>query len=565
MIAILRAFAWLRWRVLLNSFERAGSRDVIERFSGAVEQLAPVMVALLMVPSAVILAGAGAYAGWALATTGGPTTAFQFLRFVLFAVCVLAILGPVLLPSAGGTNAVRLLLLPIPRPVLYLGQLMSTLADPWILLAIVVILTLPFGLLAGGAAAAAVTAMLAAVCLALALSGLALIASSAVQLIVRNRRRGELLALVFILIVPVLGMLPGLLQATRPSRDRAQPRVERQERGTPAWLTNVERGARAVVPSELYAGAVRSAAARRFGAALLPLLALAAGACALHGVAFTVFGRVLASPGLTGSTEAGAGVLAKWRVPGVSPATSAVAVNQLRLALRTPRGRSIVLAPFVVFAMFAAVMLRSRSGGMDLGPIQLHSGVGLAAFSSFVAVISILPIAVNQFATDRAGLTLAMLVPLDTRTFLAGKAIGNALVAAMPATACFLGALVLFPSGHPALWLSVPLSLVAIYLPVAPLASALSAVFPRAVDLNSVGRRSDAHAGANILGMLAFAASGAPCLFLTLLASKVLDRPALAPVFLVVWCAFCALVSALSFRPVRALFERRRENLLIVS
>jgi hypothetical protein len=36
-------------------------------------------------------------------------------------------------------------------------------------------------------------------------------------------------------------------------------------------------------------------------------------------------------------------------------------------------------------------------------------------------------------------------------------------------------------------------------------------------------------------------------------------------VFLLVWCAICAVVSVALFGLVAALFERRRENLLIVS
>lgn len=51
MIRILRAFAWMRWRVLLNSLERTGARDTLERLSLAVDQLGPIIAALLLVPS----------------------------------------------------------------------------------------------------------------------------------------------------------------------------------------------------------------------------------------------------------------------------------------------------------------------------------------------------------------------------------------------------------------------------------------------------------------------------------------------------------------------------------
>ena len=43
MLRTLRAFAWMRWRVLVNSLERTGARDRLERFSLAVDQLGPII------------------------------------------------------------------------------------------------------------------------------------------------------------------------------------------------------------------------------------------------------------------------------------------------------------------------------------------------------------------------------------------------------------------------------------------------------------------------------------------------------------------------------------------
>ena len=37
MLTTMRAFAWLRWRMFINSLERTGSRDMLERFSLAIE------------------------------------------------------------------------------------------------------------------------------------------------------------------------------------------------------------------------------------------------------------------------------------------------------------------------------------------------------------------------------------------------------------------------------------------------------------------------------------------------------------------------------------------------
>jgi hypothetical protein len=95
--------------------------------------------------------------------------------------------------------------------------------------------------------------------------------------------------------------------------------------------------------------------------------------------------------------------------------------------------------------------------------------------------------------------------------------------------------------------------------------AALSAIFPRAVDLNSVGRGSNPHAAANFLGLLAFIVAAVPSVLIVIAAGNLFGRPALVPVLLVVWCAICAAVSLVVFGLVAALFERRRENLLIVS
>ena len=55
----LRAFAWLRWRMLINSMEQTGTRDTLERFSVAIEKILPIMTAILIVPSALGLSALG--------------------------------------------------------------------------------------------------------------------------------------------------------------------------------------------------------------------------------------------------------------------------------------------------------------------------------------------------------------------------------------------------------------------------------------------------------------------------------------------------------------------------
>ena len=561
MFRTLRAFAWLRWRVLMNSLERRGTRDVVERFSVGFEQIAPLLTLVVMIPSCVGLAGLGAYAGWTLARGDADSRVFEIVGYLLLAAIALCIVGPLMMPAAERTSAVRLLLLPIRRSLLYAAQCMSTFADPWMLFALALVLGVPLGMVAGGAPGAALIAAIAGMLLMATLTGLTLVVTLMIHLLMRDRRRGELLAVILIVGLPMIGMLPGLLQSQR--RESAAERIERRQRAEPSWWRSFERRVLAVAPSELYTAAARYASDTA-GMTVRALSGLVAAATLAHAVGLSMFGRVLSSPAGAGSGRtASAGVRTQWRIPGVSPGISAVAINQLRLALRTPRGRSTLLSPLALFVMFAAMMWRGGTG-MEFGPLRLRSGIGLAAFASFVSLLSIFPITMNQFAIDRAGLTLTLLTPLDTPALLRGKAIGNALIAGIPASIATIGAAILFPSANFAMWLSIPLTLVATYLLIAPVAAILSAIFPRAVDLNSIGRGSNAHGAAGLLGTLTALIAGLPCAMLILLAARVLHQTALAPLFLLVWIGICLAADVFFFRMAAALFDRRKENLAMM-
>jgi hypothetical protein len=284
----------------------------------------------------------------------------------------------------------------------------------------------------------------------------------------------------------------------------------------------------------------------------------------MHALGMVAFRRVLDSPGTTGARRS-APMRAAWgmRLPGLSPGSSAVALAQLRLALRTPRGRSILLSPLAMFALFGVMMYRG-SGRMDFGPFRFGNGLGLATFTSAMCLLSILPIAMNQFAVDKAGLTMALLSPLTDRELLAGKAAGNALISLPPTLVCIGAALLLFPGGSPALWLTLVLALISVYLIVAPLAAMCSASFPRSVDMNSIGRGSNAHGAAGLIGLMSFAGSAVPPVLLTLLAIEVLDRANLAPVLLAAWCVIAYGIGQLLFIPARRVFAARRENLAML-
>jgi hypothetical protein len=342
-------------------------------------------------------------------------------------------------------------------------------------------------------------------------------------------------------------------------------RGQRREPLVPAWAATAGRRAFVAYPTELFVQGTRAATAGDQGRAAAAGGGLVLFTLLLHGSGLVVFRRLLDSPGTTGGRRS-APMRAAWgaRLPGLSSGASAVALAQLRLALRTPRGRSILLSPFAVFVIFGVMMYRG-SGEMNFGPFSFGNGLSLAAFMSFICLISLLPIAMNQFAVDKAGLTLVLLSPLRDGELLAGKAAGNALVVAPPALACIGASLLVFGGGSPSLWLSLVLGLVSVYLLVAPVAAICSAIFPRPVDMNSIGRGSNAHGLSGFIGLLTFAAAGAPPMLLTLAATRLLERPSLAALLLAVWCLVAYGVSRLLFVVAGRTLAARRENLAMVA
>jgi len=558
-IGIFRAFLWLRWRVFINSLERTGARDTIERFSLATEKLGPIMALVLLVPSSMALAVLGLVAGYGTAT-GEWLLPGELVRYFLLASTVFAVIGPVVLPMRHGGNVVRLLLLPIPRLALYAAHLTGALADPWVLLTVPPLLMIPIGLAAGGSVVTAAVAVLAGLAFLLVVIGLTSLLSSAIHLLLRDRRRSDFVMLFLVVALPVLGLAPSIMTAQRASERIADKAAGRRPTDhAPSRIEIAARRSYAYLPSELYMRAAHVGRDDR-QTAVLPLAGLGAIALVVQALGVGAFRRMLDMPQSLGARRAGA-LSDVWarKIPCLTPAASAVALAHVRLALRTPRGRSMLVAPLLMLLVFGLMI--QRHGGLPFAGVSINTGLSLATFVTFLSLLSILPFAMNQFAIDKAGFTRQMLLPLSIAELLAGKAVGNALVAAVPATCCFVLAAILFPGGSPALWASLPIALAASYILVAPIAAALSAVFPRTVDLSSIGNGSNAHQAAGLLGLLSFGLSTVPSALLALLAARLLHRPGLVPLFLTLWLVAAAVVSWLLFIPVRRLVASRCETL----
>src|SRR4051794_40416351 len=406
MLPTLRAFAWLRWRTFVNSLERTGSRDMLERFSVAVERLGPVLAGIMLIPSALALAVIGAASGYALAQAEPDSVLARAPRYILMFVPPLALFGPLLLPAADRTNPVRMLLLPISRRTLYVAQSAAALGDVWVLLMLPLVTCIPLGMAVGGAPGAAVIAAFASVLLVLIVVAISSTTTSVLHLAVRDRRRGEVLAVLFLLLVSVVGMLP-TLAGSRPHGPAREPGVAEDGRSAIRYprLVAAARTAFSFYPTELYARATRDAAEPDLMGASRQVAGLALTALLLNALGVYAFHKVLESPGTTTSRRR-VPMRRAWalRLPWLSAGASAVASAHLRLALRTPRGRAILLSPVVLVFVYFLTSRQSASGLHLPAGLTVGTDLAFACFGTFVCGISILPIALNQFAVDKGGL-----------------------------------------------------------------------------------------------------------------------------------------------------------------
>lgn len=562
-LRLLRSLGWLRWHIVLNTLTKSGARDLLERFSRTAESVLPLAILVMLLPVAVVLFALGGWTGRGLAED--PALAawpFQFVRWALLIMFFIATLSPVIL-SAGQQAAgmIRLLLLPIPARVLYLAHAAGAAADPWVFLSIPLLIGMCVGTASTGQVAPALVIGVAGLGLLVALLGTAALASAVLQLLVRNRRRAELLALGGMLLVVVISIVPSLIFT---DAEIGTPRgdLTRHQRGISlaGWI----RAPGMFVPSELYIFAARSVAKGSTAEALAASAGILTWAIALHGITWPLYHRLLRTPASTGSRRrAGARPARIRRLPLVGVTVSAVALTFVRLAYRTPRGRAIILMPVVMLAGFAGITL-ARGTTIPFGPIAIGAGYSLGIFGVVLALLSIGPLVFNQFAVDRAGLTLEFLAPISTRALLYGKAIGGALIAAVP---CLLSvaAGVITGGRSPMIWLMVLLGACASYLITAPGAAVLSLLFPRAVDLSTIGQGSNAHQAAGLLGFLGFAVSCVPPVGLVIIGWQFLQSEAIAAALLTIWLVVTSVLSWVGFRIAERLLDERRENLALVA
>ncbi|MGH9866637.1 MAG: hypothetical protein ACREAA_00525 [Candidatus Polarisedimenticolia bacterium] len=563
MIRLLRTFVWLRWRLLTNGLRGGHRRDAVERLSRVFALLAPVAGAIIFGLASIVLAGLGIGAGILLAGAGtesrpesGILTGVRLLLLVVTAVLIFLPLGRSM--QAGMPGVQRLLLLPIPRAALHLADVAAGLFDPWLCFIApgLVLMSLAMavsGRMLAGAAALAGGALLLGV-----LACLSALASFLIQWVMRDRRRAEASALLLMLALTIGGMLPALfvMEDLPDTPGRSTQFKTKWAIPAPSWTVPL--------PSEMYAWTVRAGLNGRPGAVLAGIGLLLGEGALLFWVSSKVHARLLTSTAASGTRRGGFGKPGRETpLPGLGPGAAGVARAQVTTALRSLRGRMGVF--FNAPALFLMGLLFHSVSGIDqtLGIFSLD-GPTLFGIGALLTMLSLQPILMNQFASDRAGLTMQLLAPVTDRDLLLGKAAGGTWLAAISCALCLVASLFAVPGGSLWSWLSSILGAASIVILAIPVAAVLSILFPRRADLSRMGGGGNAHGMAVLLGSLVTMAAAIPA-SLVLVAGTWLEMPGISALVSAVWLALCVPLSLLCLLALAPVLRARRENLMLVA
>jgi hypothetical protein len=236
MIRQLRAFGWLRWRLLMNGVRGAKRRDTVEQISRMLALAAPLAIVVFSLGSLVTLSLGGFFAGRALSSGAesghGLVMATRVVLLVQLAIVAFMPLG---IGTQTAAKYTRLLLLPIPRRVLHFVEVISGLSDPWIFVVMPGLVLLAVGLASGGAFVAAAVTLLAGAALTALLLSVGALVSFLAGWVMRDRRRAELMTLLFVLGISMVSLLPQILATDQLPRSRdnkaSGPRADPDECG----------------------------------------------------------------------------------------------------------------------------------------------------------------------------------------------------------------------------------------------------------------------------------------------------------------------------------------------
>jgi hypothetical protein len=568
-LRLLRAMVWLQWRLLVNGLRGGRRRDSLERFSRWSDAAGPAVATALLIPGVLVMAAAGGVAGWALATRPASRDGVAFALAIGFLAPVLWFaMRPLAFAGHGGVERGELLrLLPVPTSFLHRIELFRAALDPVFLLFAAAALALPLGTLLGGRPLLTLVAVLGGGLLLAFFACLSALLSLGMQVLLRDRRRGELATLIIFLTLSAAGVAPQFFvhepRAAAPPAAHAPapvPRARRPAPGVSAGRFEIPAALR-FTPGGLFAVGVVAGGAGRAGEAGLNLGALALLAALAYAATGTLHRRLLETPERAGPRVSGAPMRVRTvRLPGMSSAVSATAVVQLRTVLRTVRGKMLLISPLFTTTLFAVAFTRGGSNAAFLAQPAAIAGIAV-----LIALANLASVTCNQLAADDSALVLEFLQPLAERDLLLGKLAGSTVVFAFSVTIAILPLFVIFPGVSAALLLAVVLGGLATHFVLAPVNALLSTVFPKKVDLGKLGAAGKPHSAAALLSFGAQMVALLPAAGCIFVAWRVLGRVSLAPVFTGA-LAIAAGIAAVAVTPLVArAVVARRENLVLVA
>lgn len=567
MIRFLRAFAWLRWRLMLNGVRGSRRRDALEQISRLLALVVPAAIVVTSAGSILMVSAAGLLGGYAIASgkyAFAPDAIILGTRILLFVVTGLVLFMPIGgAAQTTGTKYSRLLLLPISARSLHLVEVLAGLADPWIFFSLPGLGLFATGLAAGGRPDLAGVAFAAGLALVIVLASLASLVSFLVSWLFRDRRRAELLTIIFVMSISVVAMLPQVLSDGETGRrvGRVAGRgfsVARVDALLPAWSQ--------ALPSEVFGrvmnAAVAGTAGHRGAAAGWMAVLLAQGAL-LFWLSSLVHRRLLESAvGSSGTRHRVTKMRPPWRLPGISVQASAIAWVMFKNGLRSVRGRVAVLLPGPMIALVSIMMLRQPDEVPWIATLGTHSHAMFAA-SLVVSMLAIHPFTLNQFASDRTGLTLQFLLPVSTRDLVRGKALGGGALFVLAALISGLAAALATGGGSPVAWAMTALGGLAMYVAVTPVAALLSAVFPVVADMSKAGSGGNPHTASALIGMVAAGVGALPAVAIGVSGFLPFGSQTASLVAMFVWLCVVTVVAWLLLGVAARVVTARRENLFL--
>lgn len=572
MTRLLRALCWMRWRSAINAIARTGRRGRARKVSGWLEAGATAIVVTFALLTALALAAAAFGMGMIAASRPEMQSVMGLLiRLLGLAVLIMAFVSP-LQGGGPGRAPTRLLLLPVPARALHVAGLLASLGEPLVVLSAPAVLALPLGMIAGGAAAAAAPVLLASLVLVAFLVGLDALVGFATQVLLRDRRRGEQVALVGLLLLMCAGFLPALVahrlddteKAVRAGASPAPVGAPAESMG--ASVRDMEQGfgAADLLPPGLYARTVQRALDGRPGAALLHVAGLALMAALTIAAAVTVHARLLREPGQTSRRRLPASFPGReaWRPVFVSASTVALAEVTLRTTLRTIKGKLATLTPALVAAL-TCLMLRGLADIASLLGATMGSATGIFSWALTIAVLNQQQIVLNVLAADRSGLTLTFLMPVSEVQIVRAKLLAMGGLSAVALAPAVPVALIIGTPVPLAWWVTTLACALATILLHGPVAVALSALFPKPTDLSKMSGQQP-HGAASLLGvvslLLALAAPRAAAF-----GGSALAGPWGGAAAALIWCLACAALVAPMARLAADLVVSRREAIALAA